>query len=72
AQDAGAVASPIAGTLHAWKVADGDAVQEGDVIAVMEAMKMEMQVAAHRSGRITLAAEAGSAQAAGAVIARIG
>lgn len=72
AQDAGAVASPIAGTLHAWKVADGDAVQEGDVIAVMEAMKMEMQVAAHCSGRITLAAEAGSAQAAGAVIARIG
>jgi acetyl-CoA/propionyl-CoA carboxylase biotin carboxyl carrier protein len=71
-QDAAAVASPIAGTLHAWKVADGDTVQEGDVIAVMEAMKMEMQVAAHRSGRITLAAEAGSAQAAGAVIARIG
>jgi acetyl-CoA/propionyl-CoA carboxylase biotin carboxyl carrier protein len=46
-------------------------VQEGDVIAVMEAMKMEMQVTAHRSGRITLAAQAGTVQALGAVIAQI-
>ncbi|MBV7417495.1 ATP-grasp domain-containing protein [Comamonas sp. CMM03] len=66
-----AVSSPIAGNLHAWKVADGDAVQEGDVIAVMEAMKMEMQVAAHKSGRITLAAQPGTAQTLGAVIAHI-
>jgi acetyl-CoA/propionyl-CoA carboxylase biotin carboxyl carrier protein len=69
--DASAVSSPIAGNLQAWKVADGDTVQEGDVIAVMEAMKMEMQVTAHRSGRITLAAPAGTLQALGAVIARI-
>ena len=71
AVDAAAVTSPIAGNLHAWKVADGDTVQEGDVIAVMEAMKMEMQVTAHRSGRVALAAAAGTAQALGAVIARI-
>ena len=69
--DADAVASPIAGNLHAWKVADGDEVKEGDVIAVMEAMKMEMQVSAHRSGRITMAAQAGTAQTLGAVIAHI-
>ncbi len=69
--DPDAVSSPIAGNLHAWKVADGDKVQEGDVIAVMEAMKMEMQVAAHKSGRITLAAQPGTAQALGAVIAHI-
>ncbi len=69
--DPDAVSSPIAGHLHAWKVADGDKVQEGDVIAVMEAMKMEMQVAAHKSGRITLAAQPGTAQALGAVIAHI-
>jgi acetyl-CoA/propionyl-CoA carboxylase biotin carboxyl carrier protein len=42
------------------------------VIAVMEAMKMEMQVTAHRSGVVALVAEAGKAQALGAVIARIG
>ena len=69
--DASAVASPIAGNLLSWNVADGDTVQAGDVIAVMEAMKMEMQVTAHRSGRITLAAAAGTAQALGGVIARI-
>ncbi|QXZ09783.1 ATP-grasp domain-containing protein [Comamonas sp. Y33R10-2] len=69
--DPDAVASPIAGNLHAWKVADGDEVKEGDVIAVMEAMKMEMQVSAHRSGRITMAAQAGAAQTLGAVIAHI-
>ena len=69
--DPDAVASPIAGNLHAWKVVDGDEVKEGDVIAVMEAMKMEMQVSAHKNGRITLAAQAGSAQALGAVIAQI-
>lgn len=71
AVDAAAVTSPIAGNLHAWKVAEGDTVQAGDVIAVMEAMKMEMQVTAHCSGCITLAAVAGSSQALGAVIARI-
>ena len=69
--DPDAVASPIAGNLHVWKVVDGDEVKEGDVIAVMEAMKMEMQVSAHRSGRITMAAQAGTAQTLGAVIAHI-
>ncbi|MDR0213447.1 MAG: ATP-grasp domain-containing protein [Comamonas sp.] len=69
--DASAVQSPIAGNLHAWKVADGDEVKEGDVIAVMEAMKMEMQVSAHRSGRITLVAQAGTVQALGGVLAHI-
>ena len=66
------VAAPIAGNLHAWKVEEGAEVSEGDAIAVMEAMKMEMQVLAHRSGRIRLVAEAGSFQAAGGCIARIG
>ena len=69
--DAASVAAPIAGNLHAWKVQDGAAVQADDVIAIMEAMKMEMQVTAHRAGRIALQAAAGSHQAAGACIARI-
>ncbi|MDR6212373.1 biotin carboxylase N-terminal domain-containing protein [Paracidovorax wautersii] len=70
--DPAAVVSPIAGNLHAWKVEDGAQVKEGDVIAVMEAMKMEMQVAAHRSGRIRIQAQAGSYQAVGASLATIG
>ena len=71
AEDAYAVASPIAGTLQSWTVAAGSEVTRGDVIAVMEAMKMEMQVTAHRTGCITLNAPAGSYQCAGAVLASI-
>ena len=70
-QDAGSISSPIAGTLQSWKVSNGDVVSDGDVIAVMEAMKMEMQVIATLSGRITLEAEAGSFQKVGSCIARI-
>jgi acetyl-CoA/propionyl-CoA carboxylase biotin carboxyl carrier protein len=71
AEEANAVPSPIAGTLQSWKVAEGSEVQQGDVIAVMEAMKMEMHVTAHRSGRVTLQALAGSYQNAGAALACI-
>ena len=70
--DPNVVESPIAGNLHAWKVEDGATVKEGDVIAVMEAMKMEMQVTAHKSGTIALLAKAGTAQTLGAALARIG
>ena len=65
------VPSPISGTLQSWKVTDGALVQPGELIAVMEAMKMEMPVTAPRAGRIALLAEAGSLQVSGAGIARI-
>jgi len=71
AEDTGAVPSPIARTLQSWSVADGSEVQQGDVIAVMEAMKMEMHVTAHRTGRITIQALAGSYLCAGAALASI-
>ena len=41
------------------EVADGDTVAQGGTIATMEGMKMEMQVTAHRAGRIALKAERG-------------
>jgi len=69
--DPAVVAAPIAGTLQSWKVADGDTVAAGDTIASMEAMKMEMQVVAHRAGRITLKVASGVYVAAGAEIAEI-
>jgi acetyl-CoA/propionyl-CoA carboxylase biotin carboxyl carrier protein len=69
--DPASVAAPIAGTVQAWKVADGDTVAEGATIATMEAMKMEMQITAHRAGRISLKAKQGALVAAGAVIASI-
>jgi len=72
AADPASVAAPIAGTLQAWKVADGDPVAQGDTIATMEAMKMEMQVTAHRSGHVALKAEQGAYVVAGVAIATIG
>jgi len=58
--------------VQGWKVADGDEVAAGSVIAVMEAMKMEMQVMAHRAGRIAISALAGTYVAAGKAIATVG
>lgn len=69
--DDDAVRAPVPGVLALWRVQDESLVAEGDVVAVMDAMKMETTVAAPRGGRIKLLAAAGSLQTAGAVIARI-
>lgn len=69
--DAHAVTATMPGTLQIWHVADGDRVRAGDPIAVMEAMKMETQIAAHRAGRISLVAAPGATLGLGAVLARI-
>jgi acetyl-CoA/propionyl-CoA carboxylase biotin carboxyl carrier protein len=64
------ITAPIAGTLQAFKVEDGAMVEAGDLIAVMEAMKMETQVTAARAGQVRLRAEAGAYLQAGHEIAR--
>ena len=48
-----AVVSPMQGTVLAVEVADGDEVSEGQVICVVEAMKMENEITAHRRGHVT-------------------
>jgi acetyl-CoA/propionyl-CoA carboxylase biotin carboxyl carrier protein len=45
-----AVVSPMQGTVLDVKVAEGDTVEPGQVICIVEAMKMENEVAAHRGG----------------------
>jgi acetyl-CoA/propionyl-CoA carboxylase biotin carboxyl carrier protein len=45
-----AVTSPMQGTMLAVKVAEGDTVMAGQVLCIIEAMKMENEVAAHRDG----------------------
>ncbi|MBC8952754.1 biotin carboxylase N-terminal domain-containing protein [Xenorhabdus sp. PB62.4] len=65
------VKAPISGILHSWMVKEGAQVKEGDVIAVMEAMKMEVQINAHRSGKITFCVQAGDYQDAESVLANI-
>jgi acetyl-CoA/propionyl-CoA carboxylase biotin carboxyl carrier protein len=47
-----AVASPMQGTVLDVKVADGDQVEPGQVICIVEAMKMENEVTAHRAGTV--------------------
>jgi acetyl-CoA/propionyl-CoA carboxylase, biotin carboxylase, biotin carboxyl carrier protein len=70
AKDQDSIAAPIAGTLQAFKVEDGALVEAGDLIAVMEAMKMETQVTATRAGHVRFKAAAGAYVSAGAEIAR--
>jgi acetyl-CoA/propionyl-CoA carboxylase biotin carboxyl carrier protein len=48
-----AVVSPMQGTVLAVEVAEGDEVRAGQVICVLEAMKMENEIIAHRQGRVS-------------------
>ena len=48
-----AVVSPMQGTVLAVEVAEGDHVEAGQVICIVEAMKMENEVHAHRAGRVS-------------------
>ncbi|MBB4278517.1 acetyl/propionyl/methylcrotonyl-CoA carboxylase subunit alpha [Rhizobium mongolense] len=70
AEDISSVTTPISGTLQAFKVEDGAEVAAGDLVAVMEAMKMETRVTALRAGKIRIKAQAGAYLQAGAEIAR--
>ena len=51
--------APINGVISAWKVENGEQVAEGQVVAIMEAMKMEVPVLAHQSGVIQLIVQQG-------------
>jgi len=67
-----ALASPMQGTIVKVAVSEGDTVAQGDLVVVLEAMKMEQPLNAHRAGVITgLTAEVGAAVTAGAVICEI-
>ncbi|MGP3955582.1 acetyl/propionyl/methylcrotonyl-CoA carboxylase subunit alpha [Nonomuraea sp. 3N208] len=64
--------SPMQGTIVKVVAADGDTVREGDTVVVLEAMKMEQPLAAHKSGTITgLTAAVGQTVTSGAVICEI-
>jgi acetyl-CoA/propionyl-CoA carboxylase biotin carboxyl carrier protein len=64
-----AVVTPMQGTVLAVEVAEGDEVSAGQVICIVEAMKMENELTAHREGTVTeLSVEPGQAVTIGQVI----
>lgn len=66
------LASPMQGTIVKVAVEEGQQVQEGELIVVLEAMKMEQPLNAHRSGTIVgLTAEVGASLTSGATICEI-
>ncbi len=68
-----AVVSPMQGTVLAVRVADGDEVEAGQVLCIVEAMKMENEVHAHRGGVVSqLSVEPGQGVSTGQVICVIG
>ncbi len=67
-----AVTAPMQGTVVKVAVEEGQEVAVGDLVVVLEAMKMENPVTAHKDGTITgLAVEAGAAITQGTVLAEI-
>jgi acetyl-CoA/propionyl-CoA carboxylase, biotin carboxylase, biotin carboxyl carrier protein len=66
------VTSPMQGTIVKVVVEEGQEVSEGDAIVVIEAMKMEQPLKAHKSGTVTsLQAEVGQTVTNGAVICEL-
>jgi len=72
APSSNALTAPMQGTIVSIAVVEGDQVAEGDLVIVLEAMKMEQPITAHRSGVVSsLAVEVGVGVASGQVLCDI-
>jgi acetyl-CoA/propionyl-CoA carboxylase biotin carboxyl carrier protein len=66
------LAAPMQGTIVKVAVEDGQQIEEGDLVVVLEAMKMEQPINAHKAGTVSdLDAQVGAPVQAGAAICRI-
>lgn len=68
---AGDVVAPMPGTVLKVNVNNGDTVAEGDVILILEAMKMENEIVAPCAGKVTLNVKAGETVDTDAVLASV-
>ena len=68
---AGDVVSPMPGTVLKVNVNNGDTVASGDVILILEAMKMENEIVAPCAGTVTLNVKAGETVDTDAVLASV-
>jgi acetyl-CoA/propionyl-CoA/long-chain acyl-CoA carboxylase, biotin carboxylase, biotin carboxyl carrier protein len=67
-----ALTSPMQGTIVKIAVNDGDVVEAGDLVVVLEAMKMEQPLTAHRSGTVkNLTAQVGATVTSGFILCEI-
>jgi len=67
-----ALVTPMQGTIVKIVAAEGSVVKAGDVVVILEAMKMEQPLTAHKDGTVTgLAVEVGQTVAAGSEICQI-
>ncbi|MDP9758073.1 MULTISPECIES: acetyl/propionyl/methylcrotonyl-CoA carboxylase subunit alpha [Agrobacterium] len=67
----GEIIAPVSGTLQSFKVTNGETVSKGDLLAVMEAMKMETQIVATKAGKVRLIVKEGDYLQAGAALLEI-
>lgn len=65
------VTAPMPGNILDIKVANGAAVKAGDVLVILEAMKMENEIMAPCDGTVTVVVTKGSAVETGAVLCTI-
>ncbi len=71
-QTGDSLTSPMQGTVIKIEVAEGQSVEEGDLIVVLEAMKMEQPLKAHKSGKISnLNISVGDTLASGTLLCKI-
>lgn len=70
-QVAGAVTAPISGLVQRWLKTSGETVSEGETLAVMEAMKMEVPVLAASSGVLSIQIAAGESCQQDSVLGKV-
>lgn len=73
AGDGLAISAPLPGTIAAIKVGEGDQVVAGQVLVILEAMKMENEISAPKAGTVKqIAVEKGQSVAVGDALVIIG